>query len=78
MQITFLGAKVDVNGARLDEDDFILAQMFVQGYFVSVMQVFGSEDKMLRAIVLGADLEYEFSGRWIAPDTGLAFGFFQQ
>ena len=52
--------------------------MFVQGYFVPGMHVFRSENKMLGAIVLRADLEHECPGRRIAPDSGLAFVFFQQ
>src|SRR5260370_42549427 len=78
VEVAFLAAEVDVNGARFDHDNFILAEMFVQRYFVSGMHVFRSENKMLGAIVLRTDLEHEGSGRRIAPDTGLAFIFLQQ
>jgi hypothetical protein len=78
MEVAFLIAEVDMNGARVDGDNFILAQMFVERYFVSGMQVFCSKDEMLRAVVLRADFEHESSGRRIAPNAGLAFVFLEQ
>src|SRR5579864_5832828 len=73
MEVAFLVAKVDVNGARFDVDNFILAQMFVKGNFVAGMNVFRSKDEVAGAIVLRTDLEHECCGRRIAPDAGLAF-----
>ncbi len=53
MQIAFPIAQPNMNCPRLDQENFILSEVFVRWYLVSRKKVFCSQHEMLRPLFLG-------------------------
>ena len=60
-----------------DIENFILLKVPVCWKFVSRSHVLGSHDEMLRAVVFGADLQYEVSRWGLSPNAPLTLIFLQ-
>src|SRR5580700_330759 len=82
MQIAFLVSETSVNGSFLDQQNFILPQVFVRWNSISWSQLSGEHHEMLRTVVFRTDLDDEpsrvrFAGLR-AKQPLLAFIFLQQ
>jgi hypothetical protein len=69
---------MNVNGSLFDIQNFILAEVFVHGKFVSGNDVLGSHDKVLRTVVFWADLQHEVPRRRLSPNPSLTLIFLEQ
>jgi len=69
---------MSVNCSFYDIENFILLKVPVGWKFVSRSHVLGSHHKVLRTVVLGADLQYEVPRRGLSPNPSLTLIFLQQ
>jgi hypothetical protein len=67
VQIAFLVSEMNVNGSFFDIHNFILPEVLVRWKFVPWNNVLGSHNKVLRTIVLWADLQHEVPRRRLSP-----------
>src|SRR5579864_5780778 len=78
MQIALLVAHMSVNGSFHDIQNFILSEVLVHWKFISGSHVLRYHNEMLRAIIFGADFEYELPRRRLSPHPALTLVFLQQ
>ena len=62
MYIAFLVTEPNMSGSGLDEQNLVLYEVLVLRDASTGYKFFGTQDKMLRAIILRADLEQELRG----------------
>lgn len=78
VKIAFLVSQMNVHGSSYDIQNFILSKVFVCRKFVPWIDILGSHNKVLRAVVLGADLQDEVTRRRLTPNPALALVLLEQ
>jgi hypothetical protein len=56
MQIAFLIAHLNMDHSRLDHNSLVLTEMLMSRDHVTGQQIFGSQHRVLGAVILRADL----------------------